>query len=102
VSYDNTVADNPAPAANTEVVAPTAQDVHAAASLIGKLGAYTKWANCPDRTRATEPARRGLEQKFLTEADGDPLRAVALRKAHYARMALKSVQARRVRKAGAS
>ena len=45
--------------------------------------------------RRTAPARAALEQKFLDEADGDPVRAEHLRKAHFARLALKSAQARR-------
>jgi hypothetical protein len=36
-----------------------------------------------------------MDQKFLDEADGDPVRAEHLRKAHYARLALRSAQARR-------
>ena len=38
---------------------------------------------------------RRLIKRFLDEAGGDPVRAEHLRKAHFARMALKSVQARR-------
>lgn len=36
-----------------------------------------------------------MEAKFLAEAEGDPVRAAHLRKAHFARLALKSAQARR-------
>ena len=53
-----------------------------------------------DRTARTAKARKALEDKFLAEADGDPVRAESLRKAYYARLALKSAQARR-RRAGA-
>ncbi|WP_198020297.1 hypothetical protein [Nocardioides sp. J54] len=53
------------------------------------------WANTTDRTARTAKARAALEQKFLEQAGGDPLRAAHLRKAHYAQMALKSAQARR-------
>ena len=74
--------------------------ITAAASLIGKIGAYTKWANCTDRTAATAPGRAAFERKFLDQADGDPMRAQQLRRAHYARMALKSAKARRARKGG--
>ena len=77
------------------------ENVHAAASLIGKIGAHTKWAICTDRTAATAPGRAAFEQKFLDQADGDPLRAVSLRKACYQRLALKSAQAR-PRQAGAA
>lgn len=64
-------------------------------SLIGRLGAHTKWANEPDRTAATAPARRAFEQGFLDQADGDPKRAASLRRAYYARLALASAQSRR-------
>lgn len=73
-------------------------ETSAAASLLGRIGAHTKWANCTDRSAATAPARAALERKFLDAADGDPVRAENLRKAHYARLALKSAQARRARK----
>lgn len=76
------------------------QDITAAASMLGKIGAHTKWANTTDRTAATAPARAALEQKFLDEAGGDPRRAESLRKAYYARLALKSAQARRARRGG--
>jgi len=64
-------------------------------SLIGRLGAHTKWANEPDRTAATASARRAFEQGFLDQADGDPKRAASQRRAYYARLALKSAQSRR-------
>jgi len=64
-------------------------------SLIGRLGAHTKWANEPDRTAATASARRAFEQGFLDQADGDPKRAASLRRAYYARIALRSAQSRR-------
>lgn len=48
-----------------------------------------------DRSKRTAPARAALEAKFLAQADGDPVRAAYLRKAHFARLALKSAQARR-------
>ncbi|RFZ34985.1 hypothetical protein DE4576_00354 [Mycobacterium marinum] len=71
-------------------------------SLAGRVGAYQSWANTVDRAARTANGRRAFEEKFLTEADGDPVRAEHLRKAHFARMALKSAQARRQRKAGAA
>lgn len=61
----------------------------------GRIGAHTKWANTTDRTAATAPARAAFEQKFLDQAGGDPIRAAHLRKAHFARLALKSAQSRR-------
>jgi hypothetical protein len=68
-------------------------------SLRGKLAVQTSWANTSDRPARTAKARRALEAKFLREADGDPKRAEHLRKAYYARLALKSAQARRRRSA---
>jgi hypothetical protein len=63
--------------------------------LAAALAAHTSWAKTDDRVARTSPARAALEQKFIDEAGGDPIRAEHLRKAHYARMALKSAQARR-------
>lgn len=70
-------------------------DKSAAASMLGKIGAHSRWAHEPDRTQATAPARKAFEARFLAEADGDPIRAAHLRKAYFARLALKSAQARR-------
>jgi hypothetical protein len=64
-------------------------------SQLGKLGAHISWANTPDRSARTAPARAALDQKFLDAADGDPVRAAHLRQAHFARLALKSAQSRR-------
>jgi hypothetical protein len=66
-------------------------------SLRGKMAVETSWANTEDRSARTAKARRALEDKFLAEAGGDPVKAEHLRKAHYARVALKSSQARRRR-----
>lgn len=57
--------------------------------------AHISWANTDDRTARTAPARAALQAKFLEQADGDPVRAEHLRKAHYARLALASAKARR-------
>jgi hypothetical protein len=65
------------------------------AVMRGRIGGHTSWANTLDRSARTAPARAALEAKFLTEADGDPIRAESLRKAYYARMAMKSAMARR-------
>lgn len=67
-------------------------------SLLGRLGAHASWANTKDRTARTAPARAALDAKFLAEAEGDPIRAASFRKAYYARLALKSAQARRARR----
>ena len=75
-------------------------EVSAAASILGRIGAHTSWANTKDRTARTAPARAALDQKFLDQAEGDPVRAAHLRKVYYARLALKSAQARRARAGG--
>jgi hypothetical protein len=64
-------------------------------SAWGRIGAHSSWANTADRTARTAPARAARDQKFLDEADGDPIRAAHLRKAYFQRLALKSAQARR-------
>jgi len=64
-------------------------------SIAGRIGAHASWANTTNRSARTAPARAALDQKFLDEADGDPIRAAHLRKAYFARLALKSAQARR-------
>lgn len=66
-------------------------------SLLGRVGAHASWANTRDRSARTAPARSALNAKFLAEADGDPVRAEHLRKAHYAKLALRSAIARRQR-----
>lgn len=64
-------------------------------SLIASIGAHQSWANTENRAARTSPARAALDAKFLEQASGDPVRAEHLRKAHFARMALKSAQSRR-------
>lgn len=64
-------------------------------SALGRLGAHISWGNTKNRSARTAAARAAFEQKFLDQADGDPFRAASLRKAYYARLALKSAQARR-------
>ncbi len=64
----------------------------------GSIGGHISWANTTDRTARTArtaPARAALEQTFLDQAEGDPVRAAHFRAAHYKRLALKSAQARR-------
>ncbi|WP_326547038.1 hypothetical protein QGN32_02155 [Mycolicibacterium sp. ND9-15] len=67
--------------------------------LRAQIAAHMSWANTENRTARTANARRALEDKWLAEANGDPMRAEHLRKAFYAKMALKSAQARRRRAA---
>lgn len=64
-------------------------------SLRSSLAAHESWAKTTDRAGRTAKARKALEQKFLDQAGGDPARAESLRKAYFARLALKSVTARR-------
>lgn len=76
----------------------TKEDRHLAAVV----GAHTSWANTVDRSARTVPARAAMDRKFLEQADGDPVRAAHLRKAYFARLALKSAQSRRAAKAAAA
>lgn len=64
-------------------------------SLSASIAAHTSWANTLNRSSRTAKARAALDQKFLDEAGGDPVRAEHLRKAHFKRLALKSARARR-------
>lgn len=63
--------------------------------LRASIAAHESWASTPNRSARTAPARRALDQKFLDQAGGDPVRAEHLRKAHFQRLALKSARARR-------
>ena len=63
--------------------------------LHAQVAAFHSWAATTDRAARTAKARAALAEKFLAEADGDPVRAEALRRAHYAAMSLKSSVARR-------
>lgn len=75
-------------------------------SLIGSIGAHASWANTADRSARTAPARAALMAKFETLVDPDgallpaerAARAASARRAHFARLALKSAQARQRRK----
>ena len=67
------------------------------------IAQHKRWANEPDRTAATQPARDGMARKFLDQVDPDrkldpaerAKRAKNARSAHYREMALKSAQVRR-------
>ena len=69
--------------------------------LIASIAGHESWANTVDRTARTAPGRAALEQSFLDQAGGDPVRAANLRTAHFKRLALRSAQARRARKGAA-
>lgn len=64
-------------------------------SLVARIASETSWAHTENRSARTAPARAALDAKFLEDAGGDPIRAAHLRKAHFARLALRSAQARR-------
>lgn len=74
--------------------------------LRSQYGAHLSWANTPDRSARTAPARKALEDRFLREADPDnsltpaerAKRADSLRRAYYSQLALKAAQARRRRR----
>lgn len=63
--------------------------------LAASIAAHESWANTKDRSKRTAPARAALDQRFLDQAGGDPIRAEHLRKAYFARLALRSARARR-------
>ena len=71
-------------------------------SLRARLAAHTKWSACSDPVAATAPARAAFSARFERQVDPDGAlppaerarRAEHLRKAHFARLALKSAQAR--------
>lgn len=69
-------------------------------ALRAKLAAHTSWARTEDPTARTANGRKAFNDRFLAEAGGDPVRAEHLRKAFYARLALKSAAARRRRRGG--
>ncbi len=71
-------------------------------SLIAQIGAHESWARTPDRSARTAPARAEFDRRFEREVDPDGVlepaerarRAAHARKAYFARLALKSAQAR--------
>jgi hypothetical protein len=79
-----------------------ARSQSAARRAVASIAAHESWANTTDRSARTAPARRALDEKFLTAAGGDPIRAEHLRKAHFQRLALKSAQVRAGRRRGLS
>ena len=64
--------------------------------LRAQIAAHESWAATPDRSKRTAPARAALDQTFLDAADGDPIRAEHLRRAHFQRLSLNSARARRL------
>lgn len=80
---------------------------HKERSLRASIGANSRWAAEPDRTKATEPARRGLLAKFEKQVDPDGTLPAAERarraenalRAHMQRMSLAAAKARRIKSA---
>jgi len=77
-------------------------------SALSTIANLERWAAVDDRTAATAAARQAFRDRFVHEARerfGDlppgelAYRAERLRRAFYARLALRSAQARRKRKA---
>ncbi|NOP96958.1 hypothetical protein HGK70_13895 [Mycolicibacterium fortuitum] len=74
-----------------------------------QIAAHESWARTPDRAARTANARKAMLDKFEQQVDPDgqlapaerAKRAENARKAYFARLALKSAQARRNRKGGA-
>lgn len=77
-------------------------------SLAASIAAHESWAKTPDRSARTAKARKAMLDKFEQQVDPTGTlpaherarRAEHARRAHFKRMALKSVQARRRRGAG--
>lgn len=65
-------------------------------TMAASIAAHESWAVTADRAARTAPARDAFNAKFLAAADGDPVRAEHLRLAHFKRLALTSVRARRL------
>jgi hypothetical protein len=78
-------------------------------TLRAQIGAHESWARTTDRSARTAAARKAALDKFEQQVDPEgvlppaerTMRAEHARKAYFARLALKSAQARR-RRAGAA
>jgi hypothetical protein len=76
--------------------------------LRAQVAAHESWARTEDPSARTAPGRRAFLDRFEREADPEGVlppaerarRAEHLRKAHFARMAMKSAQARRAKRGG--
>ena len=75
--------------------------------ISAQIAAHESWANTPDRTARTAPARAALMARFEREVDPDGTlppderarRAENARKAYFLRLSLKSARSRRRSKA---
>lgn len=77
-------------------------------AVAGRIGAHAKWGRTADRAAATEAARKAAEDRWLREVrqenpDIDHRTAVKMaesrRKAYFARLAMRSAEARKRRAA---
>lgn len=76
-------------------------------ALIARIAAIERWGRTVDRAAATAPGRDGLRARFLREADPDGVlpshererRADELMRAHMLRLARRSAQVRRKKRA---
>jgi hypothetical protein len=70
-----------------------------------QIAAHTSWANTPDRTARTAPARAAAEMRFERMVDPEGIlppearsrMAESQRKAYFKQLALKSAQVRKTR-----
>ena len=77
-------------------------------STRASIAANERWGRCTDRTAATAKARQAADDRFLKQADPEGVLSPAerekcaenLRRAHYARMAIKSAESRRAKGRG--
>ena len=89
------------------VVKSSSSQAAAVRSQSATIAAHTSWANTADRAARTAPARRAWLARFEAQVDPDghltpedrAQRARSLMRAHMARLALRSAQARRRRAA---
>lgn len=76
-------------------------------SLLAKIASHESWAKTDDRSARTAPARAAFLDRFERQVDPDGTldpaerakRAKHARTAHFHRLALRSAEARRARKA---
>lgn len=77
--------------------------------LHSRAASHVRWSRESDRSKATAPARAGMQAKFERQVDPDGLldpverakRAESARKAYYADLTRKSIAARRRKKTAA-
>jgi hypothetical protein len=78
-------------------------------SLQGRLAVETSWSRTRDPSARTAPAREAFMRQFDDQVDPDrklaagerAIRAEHARRAHFARMALRSAQVKRAKRAAA-